>query len=77
MYQRIRHPMLLSLWLLMVAELLLLGDALPAVIGLLALSVDLRRRLEREDDSQRRLLGADYARYRSETGGFWPRSLAG
>ena len=72
-YQRIRHPMYLSLWLLVIAQAMILPNYAAGFTGLLSFAILYFQRVGREERMMLKEFGADYERYVQMTGRLIPK----
>jgi protein-S-isoprenylcysteine O-methyltransferase Ste14 len=72
-YRRIRHPMYLSLWLLVVAQAMILPNWIAGFSGLLPFAILYALRVGKEEAMMREHFGAAYDEYRKCTGRLLPK----
>jgi protein-S-isoprenylcysteine O-methyltransferase Ste14 len=72
-YQHIRHPMYLSLWLLVLSQAMILPNYVAGLSGLLPFAVLYFERVGREERMMVEEFGAEYEAYRRRTGRLFPR----
>jgi protein-S-isoprenylcysteine O-methyltransferase Ste14 len=75
-YARIRHPMYAAIWLLCLAQALLLGNAIAGPAGLVAFALLYAIRLPREEAMLAARFGPDWDAYARRSGRLWPRRAA-
>jgi protein-S-isoprenylcysteine O-methyltransferase Ste14 len=67
-YQRIRHPMYLSLWLLVIAQAMILPNYVAGFAGLVPFAILHFQRVAREEKMMTEEFGGEYERYLAKTG---------
>jgi len=72
-YGRIRHPMYLSIWLLVIAQAMILPNYVAGFSGLLPFATLYFTRIANEERMMADQFGADYEQYRKVTGRIFPR----
>jgi protein-S-isoprenylcysteine O-methyltransferase Ste14 len=72
-YQRIRHPMYLSLWLLVIAQAMILPNYVAGFAGLVPFGFLYFQRVAREERMMVEEFGSDYERYAAKTGRLFPK----
>jgi len=72
-YQRIRHPMYLSLWLLVFAQAMILPNYVAGFAGLLPFGILYFLRVDREERMMLEQFGSAYEDYRCKTGRLFPK----
>lgn len=75
-YSRIRHPMYAAIWLLVLAQALLVPNLIAGPAGLLAFGLMYARRMREEEAMLAARFGVAWRDYARRTGRVWPR-LAG
>ena len=75
-YQRIRHPMYLSIWLLVLAQAMILPNYIAGYSGLVPFAILYFLRVPKEEAMMRQHFGADYDQYLQRTGRLLPRFAA-
>ena len=76
-YGRIRHPMYLSIWLLVIAQAMILPNYVAGFSGLLPFAVLYFLRVGREERMMIEEFGPDYEHYLKRTGRLLPKLRAG
>jgi len=76
-YQRIRHPMYLSLWLLVTAQAMILPNYVAGFAGLLPFGILYFQRVAREERMMVEEFGGEYERYLAKTGRLFPKLRSG
>jgi len=76
-YQRIRHPMYLSLWLLVIAQAMILPNYVAGFAGLLPFGILYFQRVAREEKMMVEEFGSEYERYLAKTGRLFPKLWSG
>jgi len=72
-YQRIRHPMYASLWLLVIAQAMILPNYVAGFSGLLPFAILYFLRVEKEERMMLEEFGSQYEQYRKTTGRLFPK----
>ena len=72
-YQRIRHPMYLSIWLLVIAQALILPNYVAGFAGLVPFAILYFQRVAKEERMMREEFGVEYERYLQQTGRLFPK----
>jgi protein-S-isoprenylcysteine O-methyltransferase Ste14 len=72
-YRRIRHPMYSSLWLLVVAQAMILPNYVAGFLGLLPFAALYFIRVRQEERMMAEEFGNAYHDYSQRTGGFFPK----
>lgn len=72
-YQRIRHPMYLSIWLLVMAQALLLPNYVAGFTGLVPFALLYFLRIGREEQMMKDEFGEQYEQYMQKSGRLLPR----
>jgi len=72
-YRRIRHPMYSSLWLLVIAQALILPNYIAGFSGLLPFALLYFVRVRREERMMAEEFGTDYKDYCQSTGRLFPK----
>lgn len=72
-YQRIRHPMYSSSWLMMTAQALLLSNWLAGLGGLVTFALMYFLRVSKEEEMMLKEFGEQYQEYMSKTGRVFPK----
>jgi protein-S-isoprenylcysteine O-methyltransferase Ste14 len=72
-YRRIRHPIYLGTILEVIAAAFLLNAWIPGIIGLVVMTIVLRRRIRIEEQAMEEKFGEAWRQYRLRTGLLWPR----
>ena len=72
-YQRVRHPMYLSLWLLVIAHAMILPNYVAGFSGLLPFGILFCLRVGNEEAMMLEHFGAQYEQYMKKTGRLFPR----
>jgi protein-S-isoprenylcysteine O-methyltransferase Ste14 len=72
-YQRIRHPMYLSLWLLVIAQAMILPNLVAGFAGLLPFGMLYFQRVAKEERMMAEEFGRDYEHYLQRTGRLLPK----
>jgi protein-S-isoprenylcysteine O-methyltransferase Ste14 len=72
-YRRVRHPMYLSLWLLVVAQALILPNYVAGFSGLLPFGILYFLRVGNEEKMMAEYFGAEYEQYMKRTGRLLPK----
>ena len=72
-YRRIRHPMYLSLWLLVLAQALILPNYIAGFAGLIPFGILYLQRVSKEERMMLEEFGREYEQYRQRTGRLLPR----
>jgi protein-S-isoprenylcysteine O-methyltransferase Ste14 len=74
-YQRIRHPMYLSIWLLVIAQAMILPNWVAGFGGLLSFGILYFERVAKEERMMREEFGHEYEEYLQKTGRLFPKLL--
>ena len=74
LYGLVRHPGYLGAWLANLGAALAFGSA-PALLGVALMTLALSLRMKQEEALLESRFGEEFARYRSRTGGLFPRLL--
>ena len=77
LYRRIRHPMYLSLWLLVIAQAMILPNYVAGFAGLLPFGVLYFQRVAREENMMMEEFGSEYEGYSRKTGRLIPKLWSG
>ena len=72
-YRRIRHPMYLSLWLLVAAQAMILPNYIAGFSGLVPFAFLYALRVGKEEAMMREHFGAEYDEYQKRSGRLLPR----
>jgi protein-S-isoprenylcysteine O-methyltransferase Ste14 len=72
-YQRIRHPMYLSIWLLVIAQAMILPNYVAGFAGLIPFAGLYFHRVANEEQMMRDEFGAEYEQYLHKTGRLFPK----
>jgi protein-S-isoprenylcysteine O-methyltransferase Ste14 len=72
-YRRIRHPMYLSLWLLVLAQAMILPNYVAGFSGLIPFGILYFQRVAREERMMKEQFGTEYEQYLQKTGRLFPR----
>jgi len=72
-YRRVRHPMYLSLWLLVVAQAMILPNYVAGFSGLLPFGILYFLRVGNEEKMMAEYFGAEYEQYMKRTGRLFPK----
>jgi protein-S-isoprenylcysteine O-methyltransferase Ste14 len=72
-YRRIRHPMYLSIWLLVIAQAMILPNYVAGSAGLLPFGFLYFQRVAREERMMMEEFGSEYERYLQNTGRLFPK----
>lgn len=72
-YRRIRHPMYLSIWLLVIAQAMILPNWVAGFGGLLSFGTLYFERVAREERMMREEFGEAYGEYLQKTGRLFPK----
>lgn len=72
-YRRIRHPMYLSLWLLVVAQAMILPNYVAGFSGLFPFGILYFTRVGKEEKMMTEHFGAEYEKYRKRSGRLFPK----
>ena len=72
-YERIRHPMYLSIWLLVIAQAMILPNYIAGFAGLVPFGLLYFLRVGREERMMREEFGRAYEEYMSRTGRLLPK----
>jgi protein-S-isoprenylcysteine O-methyltransferase Ste14 len=72
-YSRIRHPMYLSIWLLVIAQAMILPNYVAGFSGLIPFGALYFLRVGREERMMLEEFGADYEQYQKRTGRLLPK----
>jgi protein-S-isoprenylcysteine O-methyltransferase Ste14 len=72
-YRRIRHPMYLSIWLMVVAQAMILPNYVAGISGLLPFAILYFSRVSREERMMSESFGSDYEEHRRNTGRLFPK----
>lgn len=72
-YQRIRHPMYLSLWLLVTAQAMILPNYVAGFVGLLPFGILYFQRVAKEERMMMEEFGSEYERHLQKTGRLLPK----
>jgi protein-S-isoprenylcysteine O-methyltransferase Ste14 len=73
LYQRIRHPMYLSIWLLVIAQAMILPNYLAGFSGLLPFGLLYFHRVGKEEQMMLEEFGSEYEQYRQRSGRLLPK----
>src|SRR6185436_742425 len=73
-YQRIRHPMYLSLWLLVIAQAMILPNYVAGFAGLVPFAILYFQRVAKEERMMVREFGKLYEEYMLRTGRIFPKA---
>jgi protein-S-isoprenylcysteine O-methyltransferase Ste14 len=76
-YQRIRHPMYLSIWLLVIAQAMILPNYAAGFAGLLPFGILYFQRVAREERMMMEEFGSEYERHLQKTGRLFPKLRSG
>jgi protein-S-isoprenylcysteine O-methyltransferase Ste14 len=76
-YRRIRHPMYLSIWLLVISQTMILPNYVAGFSGLLPFAILYFLRVGREERMMIHEFGAEYEQYLHKTGRLFPRLRPG
>ena len=74
-YRHIRHPMYSAIWLIVLAQALLVHNWIAGPAAILAFGLMYAIRMPREEDMMRERFGDAYSIYCQKTGRLWPRLL--
>lgn len=72
-YQRIRHPMYLSIWLLVIAQAMILPNYVAGFAGLLPFGILYFQRVGKEERMMLEGFGSEYKRYLQGSGRLFPK----
>lgn len=72
-YQRIRHPMYLSFWLLVTAQAMILPSYVAGFVGLLPFGILYFQRVAKEERMMMEEFGSEFERYLQKTGWLLPK----
>jgi protein-S-isoprenylcysteine O-methyltransferase Ste14 len=72
-YQRIRHPMYLSIWLLVIAQAMILPNYVAGFAGLLPFGILYFQRVAKEERMMMEEFGGEYERHLQQTGRLFPK----
>jgi protein-S-isoprenylcysteine O-methyltransferase Ste14 len=72
-YQRIRHPMYLSIWLLVIAQAMILPNYVAGFTSLLSFGILYFERVAKEERMMREEFGHEYEQYLQKTGRLFPK----
>jgi protein-S-isoprenylcysteine O-methyltransferase Ste14 len=72
-YQRIRHPMYLSIWLLEIAQAMILPNYVAGFAGLIPFGILYFQRVAREERMMMEEFGDEYERHLKSTGRLFPK----
>ena len=72
-YRRIRHPMYLSLWLLVIAQAMILPNYVAGFTGLLPFAILYFERVAKEERMMLEEFGVEYERYLQQSGRLLPK----
>jgi len=72
-YRRIRHPMYLSIWLLVIAQAMILPNYIAGFSGLVPFAILYFVRVPREERMMKEEFGESYDKYLLETGRILPK----
>lgn len=72
-YARIRHPMYLSIWLLVVAQAMILPNYMAGFSGLIPFGILYFQRVGKEEQMMMQEFGGEYEQYRTRTGRLLPK----
>lgn len=72
-YRRIRHPMYLSLWLLVLSQAMILPNYVAGFSGLLPFGILYFHRVKKEERMMMEEFGSEYERYLKKTGRLFPK----
>lgn len=72
-YQRIRHPMYLSIWLLVIAQAMILPNYVAGFAGLLPFGILYFQRVGKEERMMMEEFGSEYEQYLQKTGRLFPK----
>jgi protein-S-isoprenylcysteine O-methyltransferase Ste14 len=72
-YRRIRHPMYASIWLLLIAQAMILPNYIAGFSGLVPFAVLYFVRVTREEQMMSAAFGSAYEEHRSNTGRLFPK----
>ena len=72
-YQRIRHPMYLSIWLLVISQAMILPNYVAGFAGLLPFGILYFQRVAEEERMMREEFGTEYEEYLRKTGRLFPK----
>ena len=72
-YQRIRHPMYLSIWLLVIAQAMILPNYVAGFAGLLPFGILYFQRVAKEERMMMEEFGSEYEQYLRKTGRVFPK----
>jgi len=75
-YRRIRHPMYLSIWLLVIAQAMILPNYAAGFAGLVPFAILYFQRVAREERMMLEEFGSEYEQYLQRTGRLFPRILS-
>jgi protein-S-isoprenylcysteine O-methyltransferase Ste14 len=75
-YQRIRHPMYLSIWLQVIAQAMILPNYIAGFGGLLPFGMLYFQRVAREERMMMEEFGSEYAQYLKRTGRLLPKPFS-
>ena len=75
-YARIRHPMYSSLWLLVIAQAIILPNYVAGFSGLLPFGILYFQRVGKEERMMMEVFGSEYEQYVKRTGRLFPRFLS-
>src|SRR5258708_14284751 len=74
-YRHIRHPMYAALWLIMIAQTLLLSNWIAGFSGIVAFGIMYFLRVPKEENMMIEEFGEQYQRYMSKTGRIIPKAV--
>jgi protein-S-isoprenylcysteine O-methyltransferase Ste14 len=72
-YQRIRHPMYLSIWLLVISQAMILPNYVAGFSGVLPFGVLYFLRVGKEEKMMTEQFGSEYEQYLRKTGRLFPK----
>lgn len=72
-YARIRHPMYLSIWLLVIAQAMILPNYVAGFSGLIPFGILYFQRVGKEERMMLQEFGGEYEQYRTRTGRLLPK----
>jgi protein-S-isoprenylcysteine O-methyltransferase Ste14 len=72
-YARVRHPMYSAIWLLVIAEAMILPNYIAGLSGLIPFAILYVQRVGKEERMMLEQFGAGYERYMSRTGRLLPK----
>ena len=76
-YQRIRHPMYLSIWLLVISQAMILPNYVAGFGGVLSFGILYFQRVAKEERMMSEEFGAEYEEYLEKTGRLFPKFRSG